>query len=289
MESEVYQYHVHPSILDACVQTLAGIDVENESTYVLSGIEELVIYHLPSKVGWVHAWIDHETAEQGRVRGHIRLFDTDEELVLEMNGVNLTYLDTPDVKKETEINNQLVISSTFTAEPIEASLAFWMDQFNTPADIQVAPYNQIFQQLLDPDSLIGRNKQGVNIMLIRFEDWLQASSSLIDRVDAAQRAKELSQRDHHHLPNRLVIAHLNAYETDYLYKEIFIDQTYLKHGITINENATVIDVGANIGMFTLFVLQQAPDARIYAFEPSPPAFEALSTNASLYGKNVIPI
>ena len=288
VESEVYQYHVHPSILDACIQALAGIDRGNRSTFVLSYIEELNIFQLPSKVGWVHAWLTENVATPGQVTGNIRLFDTDEELILELSGVQLTYLDGPQETEANDVQNQVVVASTFTAEPVEASLAFWMNQFDTPTAVQFAPYNQIFQQLLDPGSLIGRNSQGVNVILVRFEDWLQTSVSLLDRVDASQRARELAQRDHHHLPNQLVIAHLNAYETDYLYKEIFIDQTYLKHGITIDENATVIDVGANIGMFTLFVLHQAPDARVFAFEPSPPAFEALSTNASLYGKNVTP-
>ena len=41
-------------------------------------------------------------------------------------------------------------------------------------------------------------------------------------------------------------------------------------------------------MFTLFILHQAPNAHVYSFEPSPPAFAALSANATLYGKNVFP-
>ncbi len=65
----------------------------------------------------------------------------------------------------------IAIASTFTAEPVEAPLAFWMDELGQTASIEFAAYNQVFQQLLDPSSLLGMNRQGVNIVLIRVEDW----------------------------------------------------------------------------------------------------------------------
>ena len=40
-----------------------------------------------------------------------------------------------------------------------------------------AAYNQIFQELLNPNSLIRANDNGVNIILIRFEDWLHYQKS----------------------------------------------------------------------------------------------------------------
>jgi len=54
------------------------------------------------------------------------------------------------------------------------------------------------------------------------------------------------------LPNHLEIVHFNKNETDVLYREIFEDQTYLKHRITIIDGDCIFDVGANIGLFTLF-------------------------------------
>ena len=42
------------------------------------------------------------------------------------------------------------------------------------------------------------------------------------------------------------------------------------------------DVGANIGLFTLFVYQSCRNPRVFAFEPIPPIFEALRSNAELY-------
>ncbi|MBD2510747.1 amino acid adenylation domain-containing protein [Nostoc muscorum FACHB-395] len=88
------------------------------------------------------------------------------------------------------------------------------------------------------------------------------------------------------LPNGMVIVHLNHSETDFVYQEIFEEKTYLKHGITLNSKSCIFDVGANIGMFSLFMAQTCKDAVIYAFEPIPPVFEVLSLNASLYGLNI---
>ncbi len=85
----------------------------------------------------------------------------------------------------------------------------------------------------------------------------------------------------HRLPNGLVIRHQNRSETDYLYEEIFEDQIYLRYGLELPAQACVFDVGANIGMFSLFVAEQSPGARIYAFEPIAEVCESLQHNAEL--------
>jgi amino acid adenylation domain-containing protein/FkbH-like protein len=74
--------------------------------------------------------------------------------------------------KNREVSNQrnLVITSTFTADPIQDSLSFWAKKLGIFAKIECAPYNQVFQQLLDPSSLLSRNQSGVNIVLLRLED-----------------------------------------------------------------------------------------------------------------------
>jgi amino acid adenylation domain-containing protein/FkbM family methyltransferase len=84
------------------------------------------------------------------------------------------------------------------------------------------------------------------------------------------------------LPNRLQIAHLNRGETDFLYQEIFVEEAYLRRGVTLGDGACVFDVGANIGLFTLFVHHKCRNARVYAFEPSPPTYEALRANIELF-------
>lgn len=65
----------------------------------------------------------------------------------------------------------IAVSATFTSEPIEETLAFWMHELNLPFAIEFAPYNQVFQQLLDPSSLLSSNEGGINVVMVRFEDW----------------------------------------------------------------------------------------------------------------------
>ena len=95
----------------------------------------------------------------------------------------------------------------------------------------------------------------------------------------------LANRPQHKLPNGMIVAHINRGETDYMFKEIFEAQTYLRNGIVLKDDVCVFDVGANIGIFSLFIDQVCSNAHIYAFEPIPPISEVLALNLSLYGVN----
>ena len=69
------------------------------------------------------------------------------------------------------------------------------------------------------------------------------------------------------LPNELAVVQMNRNETAYLYHEIFEKESYVRHGVQLPAGAVVFDVGANIGLFTLYVRERCAGARIYAFEP----------------------
>lgn len=90
----------------------------------------------------------------------------------------------------------------------------------------------------------------------------------------------------HKLPNNLQVAYLNTNEADAMYREIFEDQTYSKHGVTFRDGDYVFDVGANIGLFTLFVHGRCRAPHVYAFEPIPATFDKLQNNMALYGLDV---
>ena len=79
------------------------------------------------------------------------------------------------------------------------------------------------------------------------------------------------------------LAEINPHETRFLYDEIFVAESYLQGGITLREDAVVFDVGANIGMFSLFVGARCPSASVFAFEPVPEVFEALRRNVERHG------
>lgn len=88
------------------------------------------------------------------------------------------------------------------------------------------------------------------------------------------------------LPNGLKIQHLNQHETDFLYGEIFEKQVYLKHGITLQEGDCVFDIGANIGLFSLYVLNKYKEVRVFAVEPSPELCEMIRYNTKKYHRNI---
>jgi FkbH-like protein len=67
--------------------------------------------------------------------------------------------------------NPLAISATFTAEPLGAILGFWLAELGLGYSVEFAPYNQVFQQLLDPGSLLSANSRGMNALLVRVADW----------------------------------------------------------------------------------------------------------------------
>lgn len=87
----------------------------------------------------------------------------------------------------------------------------------------------------------------------------------------------------HRLPNGLVLGQVSRSETELLFDEIFVRQCYLRHGVTLQPDDTVVDVGANIGMFTLFVLVHAPRARVLAFEPAAAPRRLLRANLARHG------
>jgi FkbH-like protein len=83
---------------------------------------------------------------------------------------------------------KVVISASFTCEPLKDSLDFWMEEMGIPCSIEFSPYNQIFQQLLDTNSFQSRNEQGINIVLIRFEDWHKDEKILKQNVEEFREA-----------------------------------------------------------------------------------------------------
>jgi FkbM family methyltransferase len=116
----------------------------------------------------------------------------------------------------------------------------------------------------------------------------EISEQVSDIQQEQEKVLDIDTAQNYELPNNMVIRHLNKAETDHFYKDIFEDNVYYKHGIKINKGDIVFDVGANIGLFTLFAHDKCKDATIYSFEPAPPLFEILKTNVSSFGvKNTL--
>ena len=79
----------------------------------------------------------------------------------------------------------ITLTSTFTAEPLEPTLKYWLKELELPTVATFAPYQQVFQQLLDPSSLIGQNKRGANVILLRLQDLQEACQELVAAIKTA--------------------------------------------------------------------------------------------------------
>lgn len=90
----------------------------------------------------------------------------------------------------------------------------------------------------------------------------------------------LRMRKREKFPNGLTVFCLDAGDARYLYHEIFEEEVYLKHGIAIEDGDCIFDVGANIGLFSLFANHRRQGLTVFAFEPIPEIFEVLKLNLS---------
>jgi FkbH-like protein/FkbM family methyltransferase len=278
-------------MLDCVMQLLSIFFVDQGRTFVLQGIDEGSIGQtcFPEEV-WVHARLKpDEDAKVAGMIGDLDVFDDSGTCCLKLRGVRFNYLDGSELTGNVgAAKTSVVIASTFTAEPIEDSLKFWADYFGFPVRVCFAPYSQVFQELLSSSSQLRRNIDGVNVVLLNLEDWTTDGRSPVLSLDKEKAESCFENLDRCLLPNGLDVAHLNRYETDYLYQEIFEDQCYMRHGIRLPDDATVIDVGANIGLFSLFVRSRCPQATVFSFEPSPVAFRVLNANCEAYGPRLHP-
>ena len=81
------------------------------------------------------------------------------------------------------------------------------------------------------------------------------------------------------LPNGMSVHYVSPPDVQFLYHEIFEEECYLQHGVRLDPDDVVIDVGGNIGMFAMFAARRCYRGRVITFEPIPPTYEALRRNA----------
>lgn len=84
------------------------------------------------------------------------------------------------------------------------------------------------------------------------------------------------------LPDGRSVHCVNAYEVDFSWHEIFADDL-TAHGLSLPQDGVYVDVGANIGLFALYLNDLCPNARLIAYEPMPASFAALERNIEKMG------
>lgn len=82
-----------------------------------------------------------------------------------------------------------------------------------------------------------------------------------------------------HLRNGLVLHHVASDDPILLFREIFLETCYFTPSFyKPNPSHTVLDIGANIGFFAMYLQSQAPGIRIHCFEPGDDARARLELN-----------
>lgn len=93
---------------------------------------------------------------------------------------------TPAISAATASTRQgaVMVAATFTADGIQAPLAFLLEAAGLSTDVRFAPYHQVFQQFLTPQSELAANVGGINVVLLRLEDFLRdlAPGQVADEV-----------------------------------------------------------------------------------------------------------
>lgn len=64
----------------------------------------------------------------------------------------------------------IVLAANFTPDFVRPAITYWLGELGLAHEVSIAPYNQLFQELIDPGSLFGGNQGGVNVALLRLGD-----------------------------------------------------------------------------------------------------------------------
>jgi FkbM family methyltransferase len=96
-------------------------------------------------------------------------------------------------------------------------------------------------------------------LIYLLENWREALAAEWNRAPLS----------HVRLRNRVTLSGPETIDLAFLFHEIWVRQVYTPPGYEIREGATVIDVGANIGVFATYAATRAEGVKVYAFEPFP--------------------
>jgi len=81
-----------------------------------------------------------------------------------------------------KVTHNIVVAANFTADPIVPALGFWQEFLALNGQVQIAPYDQLFQQLLDAASPLRSNLNGLNLILLEPGAWLGKNKGSSDQL-----------------------------------------------------------------------------------------------------------
>lgn len=151
-------------------------------------------------------------------------------------------------EKTNKVSNStlLTVSSTFIANPLAPYIRWWGEQFDLNVEIEFSPYGQVFQELLNKDSLLSRRKKGANLLMIRLEDLMgDASLSEKEKMQHLQQnlfdLLNIIKNIEKHVPYLIGILPLREIFNGQFQKQLERIQKDWIEGLTRIENIHLID------------------------------------------------
>jgi FkbH-like protein len=89
----------------------------------------------------------------------------------------------------------VAVAANFTPDLVRPAITRWLGELGIAHTIEIAPYNQLFQELIDPASLFGRARSGINVALIRLGDWARREGEGHARAGAEGESVEALARN----------------------------------------------------------------------------------------------
>ncbi len=89
-----------------------------------------------------------------------------------------TNTDTRRPKGETPKSPAIAVAATFTSDPLFPALRFAFAEAGLAFEVQSAPYHQVIQELRSSTSLLATNIDGVDAIIVRFEDFVRDAEDI---------------------------------------------------------------------------------------------------------------
>jgi acyl-CoA synthetase (AMP-forming)/AMP-acid ligase II/thioesterase domain-containing protein len=98
----------------------------------------------------------------------------------------------PKAEPERPTTAVVAIAATFASDPLIPALRFALQEAGLALDVRAAPYHQLLQELRSSTSLLATNVGGIDVVVMRFEDFVRDVENLEEaRVVIRQTALEL--------------------------------------------------------------------------------------------------
>ena len=90
----------------------------------------------------------------------------------------------------------------------------------------------------------------------------------------------------HGVKKEICVPHEEGYKS--MFTEVLLDDEYCLELFKHENIKTIIDIGANIGLFSIWARTIFPNSIIHAYEPDPAMQHCLQKNAAIYNFSVFP-